>query len=106
VRQDWSALGGIGIFIAWYFIWRGAYAISLNGVLQYSSLFGGYRQVRWEEISSARLIAGIHPTRPTMRLEIYPVTDEKPIVINRTIFKPSDVQSVVKWLGPKVHGHQ
>jgi hypothetical protein len=76
-RQDWSALGGIAVFISWYFIWRGAYAISLNGTLHYSSLFGGYRQVRFEDIGSARIIVGLHPTRPTVRLEIYPVNDEE-----------------------------
>lgn len=101
-RQDWSALGGIGIFISWYFIWRGAYAISLNGALHYSSLFGGYRQVRFEDIGSARIIVGLHPTRPTVRLEIYPVDDEEPVVINRKVFQRTDMDSVVRWLGPKL----
>ena len=32
-RQDWSALGGILMFIAWYLIWRGGYAICLDGAL-------------------------------------------------------------------------
>lgn len=101
-RQDWSALGGIGVFISWYFIWRGAYAMSLNGALHYGSLFGGYRQVRFEDIGSARLIVGLHPTRPTVRLEIYPVDDEKPVVINRAVFKPSDMEVVIKWLDSKL----
>lgn len=102
VRQDWSALGGILIFIAWYFIWRGAYAIGLNGALHYNSLFGGYRQIRCEGVSSARLIVGVHPTRPSVRLEIYPVSEEEPIVINRAVFRRPDMESVVKWLGPKL----
>jgi hypothetical protein len=102
-RQDWSALGGIAVFISWYFIWRGAYAMSLNGALHYSSLFGGYRQVRFEDIGSARIIVGLHPTRPTVRLEIYPVVDEEPVVvINRKVFKRTDIDSVVTWLGPKL----
>jgi hypothetical protein len=101
-RQDWSALGGIAVFISWYFIWRGAYAISLNGTLHYSSLFGGYRQVRFEDIGSARIIVGLHPTRPTVRLEIYPVNDEEPVVINRKVFRRTDMESLVRWLGPKL----
>jgi hypothetical protein len=101
-RQDWSALGGIGIFISWYFIWRGAYAMSLNGALHYSSLFGGYRRVRFEDIGSARIIVGLHPTRPTVRLEIYPVDDRAPVVINRKVFKRTDIDSIVTWLGPKL----
>jgi hypothetical protein len=101
-RQDWSALGGIAVFISWYFIWRGAYAISLNGTLHYSSLFGGYRQVRFEDIGPARIIVGLHPTRPTVRLEIYPVNDEEPVVINRKVFRRTDMESLVRWLGPKL----
>jgi hypothetical protein len=103
-RQDWSALGGILMFIAWYLIWRGGYAICLDGALHYSSLFGGYRQVRFEDIGSARLIVGVHPTRPTVRLEIYPASEENPIVINRAIFKRADIESVLKWLGAKLRG--
>jgi hypothetical protein len=102
VRQDWSAFGGILVFIAWYLIWRGAYAICLNGTLHYNSLFGGYREVGLEGIRSARLVVGFHPTRPTVRIEIYPAGGEGPIVINRAIFKRPDMESVVKWLGPKI----
>jgi len=101
-RQDWSALGGILMFIAWYLIWRGAYAIWMNDALHYISLFGGYRQVGLEDIGSARVIVGLHPSRPTMRLEVYPVNDEDPIVINRAVFKRHDMDSVLKWINTKL----
>jgi hypothetical protein len=76
--------------------------MSLNGALHYSSLFGGYRRVRFEDIGSARIIVGLHPTRPTVRLEIYPVDDRAPVVINRKVFKRTDIDSIVTWLGPKL----
>ena len=102
VQEDWSALGGVLIFISWYLIWRGAYAISVNGSLHYISLFSGYRRARLEDIQSAKFIVALHPTRPTMRFEIYPVRGEDPIVINRKIFRPKDIEPVVKWLGAKI----
>lgn len=74
IRQDWSALGGILIFISWYFIWRGAYVIAVNGPLHYNSLLGGCRQIRFEDVGSAKLIVGFHPIRPSVRFEIYPVS--------------------------------
>jgi len=100
VQQDWSALGGILMFIAWYLIWRGAYMICLdNETLHYTSLFGGYRQVKIEEISASRSIVAIHPTRPTVRLEIYQPNQQGPIVINRAIFKPRLIEILVNRLG-------
>lgn len=103
IRQDWSALGGVMIFGSWYFIWRGAFAISMDGSLQYVSLFGGYRRIRLEEIdSSRRFAAGASPTLPTRRIEVYPADGGTPIVINFGIFEKRDVDAVVRWLG-QVH---
>ena len=70
-----------------------------NETLHYTSLFGGYRQVKIEEISASRSIVAIHPTRPTVRLEIYQPNQQGPIVINRAIFKPRLIEILVNRLG-------
>lgn len=104
--QDWSPLGGVVLFVAGYFVWRGAYAVWIvdNSQLHYVSLFGGHRTVCLDEIHRIRNIVAIHPTRPTQRIEIYPVQEQdNPIVMNRAIFKKADIQHVLMWLGDKTH---
>jgi hypothetical protein len=105
VHQDWSALGGIVLFLAWYLIWRGSYAIALDGLmLHYVSLVGGYRTVTLNGIASARLVVGLHPSRPTRRIEMVPNDNlARPIVINRAVFRKKDIDLVLAWLKPKLH---
>jgi len=104
LRQDWTALGGILVFFTEYLIWRGAYAIWIDGsMLHYTSLGGGYRHVCLDEIISAKSIVGFHPQRPTQRLEIYTKLDKDwPIVINRAIFNRKSIDELIIWLGPKL----
>jgi hypothetical protein len=104
VRQDWSALGGIILFVGWGLIWWGTYTIAINDSgLHYVSLFSGCRHVRLDEITSAKVIASLHPTRPTQRIEIYPSEPTKsPIVINRAVFKKNVIDAVLAWLRPKL----
>ena len=105
VRQDWSAIGGIVLFVAWYLVWKGSYTIGLDAsTLHYLSLAGGYRAVPLDHISSARLVVGLHPTRPTQRIEITSKENPaRPIVINRAVFRKKDIDSVLAWLKPKLH---
>jgi hypothetical protein len=101
----WLA-GLIGLLL----VYGGAYELRTTpDTVNYSTLFGGFRSLSWDQIRHARIRHGWFSYsdrfRPTNRLEILPgaTTNMLPIIVNLNAFKKADIDKLLEWLGEKLH---
>ena len=95
----------IGIFASWL----GAYQLRLSeSLIEYWSLFGGYRALITDEIQQARIRIGWFSYwdryKPTMRLELLSAcpNNKRDVIVNLKVFRQEDIDRVFDWLGPKL----
>lgn len=110
--QLWLGLA-FGFFaLGLLYAWLGGYRLRLfTSLIEYQSLFGGFRALRLNDIQHARIRIGWFTYwdrfRPTIRLEILPGNGahKKPVVVNMKVFRKEDLDRVLNWLGPKLDEH-
>jgi len=102
-----------GVFQAYSYLWFDRLSLLLDGnILRYSSLLGGTKNVRIEEIRRFEIQVGEKTYgdkfRPPIRLEIepYPSSGESPFDINMKFFELNSLSQFVAQVDGIRHGQR
>lgn len=102
----WLGVSLCSFALGLLFAWLGAYQVRITAPLfENWSLFGGYRSIHFGEIKDARIRSSWIRNWSPIRLEILPTqgsNNKMPIIVNLKVFRQVDIDSILRWLEPKL----